>query len=111
MTGAWGVFSLKNRKNLAWFARTASTVLLEKVRERKSVRVQTRTETAHTPHNAHEWERKKDISIYDCCRYFKSKGDVALITADKVLSITCEGDEHRKSRLMLDAFLNSCVFG
>lgn len=100
---------MKNRDNLAWFARTASTVLLEKVRERRSVRIQTRTETAHTPHDAHEWKRKNDIDIYDCCRYFQSRGEAALVTADKILSLTCEGDERRESRSVLAAFLHSRV--
>lgn len=84
--------SLKKRSGLAWFARTASTVLLERVKEKKSVRVQKRTETLHTPLDGHESERANDIYIYDCCRYFRERGLVALVTADKILSVTCAGD-------------------
>ena len=85
-------YRLKKRDDLAWFARTASTTLLDRVKKRKSVRVQTRTETLNTPHDKHESRRTNDIYIYDCCRYFRERGPVALITSDKILSVTCESD-------------------
>lgn len=87
---------LKKNDGQAWFARTASTVLLKKVKEKTSVRVQTRAETLNTPHAEHEtqYNRNNDIYIYDCGRYFQTKGHAALVTADKVLAITCAaGDE------------------
>ena len=56
------------------------------------MRVQTRTETLNTPHHEHEFERKNDIYIFDCCRYFRTRGETAFITADINLSATVEGE-------------------
>ena len=84
---------LKKNDGLAWFARTASTILLQKVKEKKSVRIQTRAETLDTPLAEHELDRKNDIFIYDCCRYFRTKGHAALVTADKNLAITLTQDD------------------
>ncbi|KAL6309649.1 PIN domain-containing protein [Sparassis latifolia] len=80
---------LKKREELLWFASTASTWLLEKVKGRKSVKVQARRETCDTPIADSDYARKNDLLIYDCCAFFRTKGNVVLLSADKNLCITC----------------------
>ncbi|TCD68213.1 hypothetical protein EIP91_011385 [Steccherinum ochraceum] len=86
---------LKNRDGLKWFAQTASTYLLRKVKERKSVKVQARVETLHIEAQASDGIRKNDIRIFDCCCYFRTKGEVILASGDKNLCIECEKEHIR----------------
>jgi len=86
--------------SLGWFARTASTWLLEKVKERRSVKAQAQDETCKKSKN---WktrdpgeafgERHNDSLILDCCMYFASKYRTALCSADKILCIECESQK------------------
>ncbi|GJE84169.1 hypothetical protein PsYK624_002450 [Phanerochaete sordida] len=84
---------LKNREGLSWFARTASTFLLQKVKEKKSLKVQARSETAHTKLHEHEQLRSADIAIWDCCLYYKTKGEVVLLSNDTNLRTLCENEQ------------------
>lgn len=84
---------LKNREGLSWFARTASTFLLQKVKEKKSLKVQARSETVNTQLQEHEQLRSADIAIWDCCMYYKTKGEVVLLTNDTNLRTLCENEE------------------
>lgn len=84
------LFRLKNQERLQWFARTASTWILNKVRERKVVKVQARDETARIASD--DYARKNDLSIYDCCVFFRGKGRVVLVSGDKNLCLECEKD-------------------
>ncbi|KIP12905.1 hypothetical protein PHLGIDRAFT_61049, partial [Phlebiopsis gigantea 11061_1 CR5-6] len=86
---------LKNSHKNSWFARTASTMLLEKVKEKKSIKVQARSETLGTKPKNHEEMRTADIAIWDCSQYFKSKpgAEVVLLSNDKNLCIVHENDE------------------
>ncbi|PIL37090.1 hypothetical protein GSI_00782 [Ganoderma sinense ZZ0214-1] len=85
---------LKNRPELQWFARQASTWLLKKVKERKTVKLQSAKET-RSPGGARtesDEVRKNDLAIRDCCLFFadKNKGHGALlVTMDKNLNLEC----------------------
>ena len=56
------VISQKNRDGMAWFARRASSWLLKKVKERKSVRGQANEETCKSTRN---WKVKEpgEVSV------------------------------------------------
>ncbi|KAK7695923.1 hypothetical protein QCA50_000562 [Cerrena zonata] len=73
--------------NLAWFAHTAATWLLEKSKERKFVKVQARKETVYDPTVTvgHAPTLGNDLAIFDCLQYFKTQGNVALVTYDTLL--------------------------
>ncbi|KAI0347226.1 hypothetical protein BDW22DRAFT_1425282 [Trametopsis cervina] len=86
---------LKKRDGLSWFARTASTLLLRKVQEKKIWKVQAHTETAGRKPLDHERDRAQDISIFDCCLYFRTKGSVALMSNDVNLRTLCENEDER----------------
>ncbi|KAG1892347.1 hypothetical protein F4604DRAFT_1698956 [Suillus subluteus] len=65
----------KNRERLSWFARRASSWLLKKVKERRSVKGQALNETCKSSGN---WKKRdldavlvsNDSLIIDCCKYF-----------------------------------------
>jgi rRNA-processing protein FCF1 len=86
---------LKNREGLSWFARTASTFLLQKVQEKKSLKVQARSETLGTKTREYEYYHTADIAILDCCLYYKTmlRGEVILLSNDTNLRILCENEE------------------
>ncbi|KAI0092733.1 PIN domain-containing protein [Irpex rosettiformis] len=86
---------LKKREGLSWFARTASTLILRKIQERKTWKVQAYTETVGRKPLNHEQDRVQDISIFDCCCFFRTKGSVALMTNDVNLRTLCENEEER----------------
>ncbi|KAI0052996.1 hypothetical protein FA95DRAFT_1482376 [Auriscalpium vulgare] len=97
----------KNRADLAWAARRASTWLLEKVKERRSVRGQAHEETCK---QSGKWNvrdqgevgfprsgpESNDDLIIDCCRYFAGvcfrakSGRVVLCSADKNICFKSE---------------------
>ncbi|KAI0939206.1 hypothetical protein AcV5_000689 [Taiwanofungus camphoratus] len=81
---------LKQREELKWFARTATTWILDRMKERKFVKVQAREETCNTRPN--DISRKNDLSIYDCALFFRRKGYVVVLSGDKNLCIECEKD-------------------
>ncbi|KAI0677558.1 PIN domain-containing protein [Trametes maxima] len=86
---------LKNRPELQWFARQATTWLLKKVKERKSVKLQSAKETQSSavPPSDTDDIRKNDLAIRDCCLYFadKNRGFGALmVTMDKILCLECQ---------------------
>ncbi|KAI0068791.1 hypothetical protein BV25DRAFT_1910536 [Artomyces pyxidatus] len=96
----------KNRKGLAWAARRASTWLLGRVKERRSVKGQAHEETCKL---SGRWNvadagemggpEANDDLIVDCCQYFVNKsrsmgyGRVVLCSADKNLCIKSESRE------------------
>ncbi|TFK91475.1 hypothetical protein K466DRAFT_515247 [Polyporus arcularius HHB13444] len=84
---------LKNRDDLQWFARQATTWLLKKVKERTTVKLQAVKETQSPgPHAESDHPRKNDLSIRDCCLYFgeSTRGYGALmVTMDKNLALEC----------------------
>lgn len=86
---------LKNREGLSWFARTASTLLLQRVKEKKSLKVQARSETLGTKPREYEQYQTADIAIWDCCLYYKTelKGEVVLLSNDTNLRLLCESEE------------------
>ncbi|KAH8105908.1 PIN domain-containing protein [Cristinia sonorae] len=86
---------LKNREQLRWFAQTASTYILDKVKQWKSVKVQARRETFNIEAKESDIIRKNDIKIFDCCCYFRTKGNVILASGDKNLCIECEKEHIR----------------
>lgn len=88
---------LKNREGLSWFARRASTFLLQKVKEKKSLKVQARSETVNTQLQEHEQLRSADIAIWDCCLFYKTKGEVILLSSDTNLRTLCENEEPGES--------------
>ncbi|KAJ7764991.1 PIN domain-containing protein [Mycena maculata] len=87
----------KKSDHLGWFARRASSWLYEKVKQRKSVRGQTNTETLKPSGN---WrirrpgepfgERGNDVLILDCCMYFQSRFRTVLCSADQILCTESE---------------------
>ncbi|KAJ7094653.1 PIN domain-containing protein [Mycena belliarum] len=87
----------KKSDRLGWFARRASEWMLEKVKERRSVRGQTNQETMKPSRN---WrirqpgesfgERGNDELILDCCIYFRSRFRTAFVSLDKTLCIESE---------------------
>ncbi|KAF9008967.1 PIN domain-containing protein [Cyathus striatus] len=95
----------KNRNGLAWYARRASSWLLEKVKEKRSVRGQANEETCKLSGN---WktidvndgtpaERRNDGLILDCCMYFARRWATWLCCNDKNLCIEAERDSRRWS--------------
>ena len=72
-------------------------MLLQKIQEKKTWKVQAHTETVHRKAQEHERDRAQDISIFDCCLYFKTKGTVVLMTNDVNLRTLCENEEDRES--------------
>ncbi|RPD67227.1 hypothetical protein L226DRAFT_529605 [Lentinus tigrinus ALCF2SS1-7] len=82
---------LKNREELQWFARQATTWLLKKVKEKTTVKLQAVKETQSPGARVEsDGPRKNDLSIRDCGLYFadKSRGYGALmITMDNNLCL------------------------
>ncbi|KAJ7228543.1 hypothetical protein GGX14DRAFT_538736 [Mycena pura] len=82
----------KKSERLGWFSRRASQWILEKVKQKRSVRSQADQETCRPSGN---WrirqpreERGNDELILDCCMYFaKFRGRTCLLSADKNLCI------------------------
>ncbi|KAF8663446.1 hypothetical protein AX16_001016 [Volvariella volvacea WC 439] len=82
----------KNREDLAWVARRASSWLLKKVKERKTVKGQANDETCKPSKN---WKtrtadelytgRVNDGLILDCCKYFMKQRLTYLCSADNNL--------------------------
>ena len=86
---------LKNRPELQWFARQATTWLLKKVKERTTVKLQASKETLSPSAHLSETDdvRKNDLAIRDCCLYFadRNRGFGALmVTMDKILVLECQ---------------------
>ncbi|KAI0638120.1 PIN domain-containing protein [Trametes polyzona] len=85
---------LKNRPELQWFARQATTWLLQKVKERRTVKLQAARETLRVaPPAETDGVRKNDLAIRDCCMYFadRKRGFGALlVTKDKILCLECQ---------------------
>ncbi|KAG1752682.1 PIN domain-containing protein [Suillus paluster] len=94
----------KNRERLSWFARRASSWLLKKVRERRSVKGQALDETCKASRN---WkkrdldavlefgsERSNDSLIIDCCKYFLHirQRRTFLCSKDKLLTVEAESE-------------------
>ncbi|KAJ7129550.1 PIN domain-containing protein [Mycena epipterygia] len=87
----------KKSDRLGWFARRASEWMLEKVKQRRSVRGQATQETCKPSGN---WrirqpgepfgERGNDELILDCCMYFRTRFRTALCSADKNLCFESE---------------------
>ncbi|KAF8845838.1 hypothetical protein BDN67DRAFT_303119 [Paxillus ammoniavirescens] len=90
----------KNRDGLSWFARRASTWLLKKVKERRSVKGQALDETCkpsgnwkkREPGTEFGTERTNDSLILDCCQYFYQtrRRRTFLCSKDKILSVEAE---------------------
>ncbi|KAG6869287.1 hypothetical protein C0993_000040 [Termitomyces sp. T159_Od127] len=109
----------KNRDGLAWFARRASTWLLEKIQERKIVKGQSNEETCKSSGN---WkirvpgevsERANDALILDCCRYFGRSRRTFVCSADKNLCIesTTAGTTIRLELKEMMSVHESCSLG
>ncbi|KAJ7180215.1 PIN domain-containing protein [Mycena crocata] len=89
----------KKSDRLGWFARQASTWMLEKVKQRRSVRSQADQETCkptgswrrRLPGEAFG-ERGNDELILDCCKYFRTRFRTALCSADRNLCIETESE-------------------
>ncbi|KAG1806703.1 PIN domain-containing protein [Suillus plorans] len=92
----------KNRERLSWFARRASSWLLKKVKERRSVKGQALNETCKASGN---WkkrdldavlefgsERSNDSLIIDCCKYFLWQRRTFLCSKDKLLIVEAESE-------------------
>lgn len=102
MAHRWTVDRLKKRqrkkddgeKNVAWFAHTAATWLLEKSKERKFVKVQARKETVHDPTITlgDAATVKNDLAIFDCAQYFRTQGQVVLVSYDTLLCAYVEAN-------------------
>lgn len=90
--------SQKNRDGLSWFARRASTWLLRKVKERRTVKGQALEETCKAsgnwkkrePGEEHGMERTNDSLILDCCQYFFRQRRTFLCSKDKILAVEAE---------------------
>lgn len=61
-------------------------------------------ETLHIEAGAHDAVRKNDIRIFDCCSYFRTKGEVILASGDKNLCIECE-KERKYSSMSLAIYI------
>ncbi|KAI0832355.1 PIN domain-containing protein [Trametes gibbosa] len=86
---------LKNRPELQWFARQATTWLLKKVKERRTVKLQASKETQSPAAPLAEGDdvRKNDLAIRDCCLYFADRHrgfGALLVTMDKILCLECQ---------------------
>ncbi|TFK55990.1 hypothetical protein OE88DRAFT_1804774 [Heliocybe sulcata] len=92
--------SQKNRARLSWFARSASTWILEKFRQRKSVRGQSHSETCMPSGSWKKWDKQSyfdsgginDDLILDCCLYFHERQGlpVVLCTGDHNLILKAQ---------------------
>ncbi|KAI6003749.1 PIN domain-containing protein [Pisolithus albus] len=90
--------SQKNRDGLSWFARRASTWLLGKVKERRTVKGQALEETCKASRNWKKrepgeelgMERTNDSLILDCCQYFSRQRRTFLCSKDKILAVEAE---------------------
>ncbi|KAF8450567.1 PIN domain-containing protein [Boletus edulis BED1] len=90
----------KNRDGLSWLARRASTWLLKKVKERKSVKGQALDETCKSSGNWKMRERGEELGterandglILDCCQYFfrVRQCRTFLCSKDKLLAVEAE---------------------
>jgi len=90
----------KNRNNLSWFARRASTWLLKKVKERRSVKGQALNETCKSSGNWKVKEQREELGtertndglILDCCQYFfrVRQCRTFLCSKDKLLAVEAE---------------------
>lgn len=111
----------KNRDGLAWFARRASSWLLDRIKERKSVRGQANRETckasgkwkSREPNDArlsllpliilftkYSWqiadtEMRNDNLILDCCLYFRRGRHTFLCSADNNLCLSGHSEGKR----------------
>ncbi|KZT12517.1 uncharacterized protein LAESUDRAFT_718778 [Laetiporus sulphureus 93-53] len=81
---------LKKRTSVGWFASRASAWILNRMKERKTVKVQARKETMHTEIGPEDEHRRNDMLIRDCCLYFQTKGHVVLLSGDVNLCNSCE---------------------
>ena len=63
------------------------------MKEKKSLKVQARSETLNTQLREDEHLRSADIAIWDCCMYYKTKGEVVLLSNDTNLRTLCENEE------------------
>ncbi|KAF8195763.1 PIN domain-containing protein [Mycena galopus ATCC 62051] len=90
----------KKSDRLGWFARQASTYILEKVKEKsKTIRMQREQETCNP---SGSWKirppgsfqgRNNDGLILDCCMYFRTKFPTRLCSGDKNLCTESETAE------------------
>ncbi|KAF9226571.1 hypothetical protein BS17DRAFT_794064 [Gyrodon lividus] len=90
----------KNRNGLSWFARRASTWLLKRVKEKRSVKGQALDETCkpsgnwkkREPGTEFGTERTNDSLILDCCQYFfrVRQRRTFLCSKDKILAVEAE---------------------
>ncbi|KZT74322.1 hypothetical protein DAEQUDRAFT_720487 [Daedalea quercina L-15889] len=81
---------LKKREKIGWFASRASAWILNKMKERKTVHVQARGETVHIDLKPYELERKNDMYIYACCRFFVKEKPLIFVSGDVNLQSTVE---------------------
>ncbi|KIJ99364.1 hypothetical protein K443DRAFT_679985 [Laccaria amethystina LaAM-08-1] len=90
----------KNRDGLAWFARRASSWLLDRIKERKSVRGQANGETckasgkwkSREPNDIADAEMRNDNLILDCCLYFRRGRHTFLCSADNNLCLSSHSE-------------------
>ena len=80
---------------MQWFARQATTWLLKKVKERRTVKLQAAKEafSPSAPPAENDDMRKNDLAIRDCCLYFADKNrgyGALLVTMDKILCLECQ---------------------
>jgi len=88
----------KNRDGLAWFARRETSWLLQKIKERRSVKGQAHEETCKStgnwkirePGEISNREMFNDSLIVDCCMYFSRGRQTFLCSADNNLCITSQ---------------------
>ncbi|KIM46084.1 hypothetical protein M413DRAFT_426019 [Hebeloma cylindrosporum] len=88
----------KNRDGLAWFARRATSWLLQRIKERRSVKGQAQEETCKStgnwkirePGEILNHEMFNDSLILDCCMYFSRGRPTFLCSADNNLCITSQ---------------------
>ncbi|OCH92928.1 hypothetical protein OBBRIDRAFT_725934 [Obba rivulosa] len=77
-------------EGLAWSANRASSWVLDKITNPRSVKVQARNETESLPTSNADKMRMNDLSIVGCCMHFQKQGNIALLTRDKNLFIECK---------------------
>ncbi|EMD40784.1 hypothetical protein CERSUDRAFT_80438 [Gelatoporia subvermispora B] len=81
---------LKRKVDLGWQANRATSWILEKVKEPRSVKVQAIREIPRAPTYASDVIRENDLAIRDCCIFFQQQGGhVVLLSRDKNLCIEC----------------------
>ncbi|KAH9943493.1 PIN domain-containing protein [Epithele typhae] len=87
---------LKHNPALQWFARQATTWLLKKVKERRTVKIQGARETKSGGPRAEADEvRKNDLAIRDCALYFNDRRiglGAAMVSMDNLLCVECHRD-------------------